>query len=97
MSTSLLYHGFGISGYQYVSSKFHDGAIHFWLEQDRSSLCCPKCGSYKVKCQGKVMRSFRTVPIGRKPVWLHLAVQRVCCSCGVLRQVCLGFAASRRS
>jgi len=98
MSTSLLYHGFGISGYHYVSSKFHGSAIHFWLEQDRFSLRCPECGSYHVKRQGKVMRSLRTVPIGVKPVWLHLAVQRVrCLLCNVLRQVHLGFASSRRS
>jgi len=98
MSTSLLYHGFGIRGHHYVSSKFHGSAIHFWLEQDRFSLRCPECGSYHVKRQGKVMRSFRTVPIGLKPVWLHLAVQRVrCLLCNVLRQVHLGFASSRRS
>ena len=29
MSTSLLYHGLGIYGYQHLSTKFHNGAIHF--------------------------------------------------------------------
>ncbi len=34
------------------------------------------------------MRRFRTVPIGPKPVWLELAIQKVLClACGVLRQV----------
>lgn len=98
MSTSLLYHGFGIHGYQHLSTKFHDGAIHFRLRQDVFSLRCPECGSFKVKRRGQVMRRFRTVPIGRKPVWVELGVQRVLCLvCGVLRQVKVNFAFWRRS
>ena len=95
MSTSLLYHGFGIQGYQHVHTKYHDGAIHFRIRQDIFSLRCPECGSYQVKRRGQVMRRFRTLPIGDKPVWLELLVQRVCCLlCGVLRQVTVGFAAA---
>ncbi len=98
MSTSLLYHGFGIQGYQHVHTKYHDGAIHFRIRQDIFSLRCPECGSYQVKRRGRVMRRFRTLPIGDKPVWLELLVQRVCCLlCGVLRQVKVGFASWRRS
>jgi transposase len=98
MSTSLLYHGFGIQGYQHVQTKYHDGAIHFRIRQDIFSLRCPACGSYQVKRRGRVMRRFRTLPIGDKPVWLELLVQRVCCLlCGVLRQVKVGFASGRRS
>ena len=33
MSTSLVHHGFGIKGYQHVHSKYHDGAIHFRVQQ----------------------------------------------------------------
>ena len=98
MSTSLLYHGFGIQGYQHVHTKYHDGAVHFRIRQDIFSLRCPECGSYQVKRRGQVMRRFRTLPIGDKPVWLELLVQRVCCLlCGVLRQVKVGFASRRRS
>lgn len=98
MSTALLYHGFGIQGYQHVHTKYHDGAIHFRIRQDIFSLRCPECGSYQVKRRGQVMRRFRTLPIGDKPVWLELLVPRVwCLLCGVLRQVKLGFASWRRS
>jgi transposase len=98
MSTSLLYHGFGIHGYQHVHTKYHDGAIHFRVRPDRFSLCCPECGSDKIKRRGQVMRRFRTVPIGSKPVWIELMVQRVfCLLCGVLRQVKVNFAFWRRS
>ena len=48
MSTSLLYHGFGIQGYQHVHTKYHDGAIHYRIRQDIFSLRCPECGSYQV-------------------------------------------------
>lgn len=44
------------------------------------------------------MRRFRTLPIGDKPVWIELMVQRVLCLlCGVLRQVKVNFAPQRRS
>ncbi len=98
MSTGLLYHGFGIQGYQHVHTRYHGGAIHFRVRQDAHSLRCPECGSYKVKRRGQVMRRFRTLPIGSKPVWIELAVQRVLCLlCGVLRQVRVNFAFWRRS
>ncbi len=98
MSTGLLYHGFGIQGYQHVHTRYHGGAIHFRVRQDAHSLRCPECGSYKVKRRGQVMRRFRTLPIGSKPVWIELAVQRVLCLlCGVLRQVRVNFALWRRS
>ena len=98
MSTALLYHGFGIKGYQHVHTKYHDGAIHFRIRQDIFSLRCPECGSYQVKRRGQVMRRFRTLPIGDKPVRLELLVPRVwCLLCGVLRQVKVGFASWRRS
>lgn len=98
MSTSLLYHGFGIQGYQHVHTQYHDGAIHFRIRQDRFSLRCSECGSHQVKRRGQVMRRFRTLPIGDKPVWLELLVPRVwCLLCGVLRQVKVGFAFWRRS
>jgi len=98
MSTSLLYHGFGIQGYQHVHTKFHGGAIHFRVRQEVLALCCPACGSDQVKRRGRVMRRFRMLPIGSKPVWIELAVQRVfCLLCQVVRQVKVNFAFWRRS
>ena len=98
MSTTILYHGFGIQGYQHVHTKIHSGAIHFRVRQDIFNLRCPVCGSYNVKRRGKVMRRFRTVPIGSKPVWIELAVPRVFCFlCNIVRQVKVRFACRRRS
>jgi len=93
MSTSLLYHAFGLVGYRYVSQAFQGGQVVFTIEQPRERLRCPQCGSDEVWSQGSVARTFRTVPIGGKPVHLRFQVPRVLCfACGCVRQVTLGFA-----
>lgn len=98
MSTTLLYHAFGIRGYKHISTKCRGGAIYFTVRPDRCDWCCPECGSHKVKLRGRVWRQWRLLPIGRKMVWLVLPVQRVLClACGVLRQVKTDFASRRRS
>jgi transposase len=93
MSTSLLYHGFGLVGYRYVRQAFVEGRVIFDIEQPRERLRCPVCGDEDVWAQGGVERTFRTVPIGSKPVQLRFKVPRVLCfGCGKTRQVKLGFA-----
>ena len=97
MSTSLLYHAWGVHGYVYQRCEFVAGSIVFHLVQLKG-FCCAACRSRHVICRGTVKRRFKTVPIGRKPVELALPVQRILClSCGALRQVELGFADERRS
>src|SRR4051812_17584362 len=93
MSTSLLYHAFGIVGYQYVSQHFQEGRVEFRIEQQREQLCCPQCGCQDVWVHGHTERTFRTVPIGRKPTCVTLNVARVWCPvCDGVRQVKIGFA-----
>ena len=98
MSTSLLYHGFALRGYQSVRTDYRDGQIHFTIRQPRKALSCPACGSRAVRPHGAVERRFRTLPIGSKPVFAIFAIPRVSCpKCGVTRQVKLDFADPRRS
>ena len=98
MSTSLLYHAFGVRGYRYVKTDYGERAVSFTVEQPRESCRCPACGSDDVLRRGENVRRFRTVPIGRKPAYLILAVPRVeCRSCGAVRQVRIGFADPRVS
>jgi transposase len=93
MSTSLLYHGFGIVGYQYVSQRFQGGRVAFHIEQERERLRCVQCGSADVWVRGHQERTFRTVPIGRKPTSVTLPVARVWCPlCDCVRQVKIAFA-----
>jgi len=79
MSTSLLYHGFGLVGYRYVRQHFQEGKVIFRIEKPRERLCCPQCGNKEVWAQGGVERTFRTVPIGGKSVEFELKVPRVWC------------------
>jgi transposase len=87
------YHGFGLTGYRYVRQEFHEGQVTFHIEQPRERLRCSNCRSAAVWAQGGIERTFRTVPIGSKPVLLRFKVPRVhCFNCGLARQVKVGFA-----
>lgn len=98
MSTSLLYHAFGIRGYQHVSTKYEGGQVIFRIDQRKTDLRCPECRSRTIICKGTVERVFSCVPIGAKSVKIVLAVQRVLCTaCDIIRQVKIGFADARRS
>lgn len=98
MSTSLLYHAFGIRGYEYVRTQYQGGTVTFTIKHNPDDLVCSHCGSRRVIRRGTTTRRFRTVPIGRKPVLISLAIQRVfCMTCLLVRQVKLGFANPRRS
>lgn len=93
MSTSLLYHGFGLRGYRYVRQTYQEGKVIFHIEQPRERLRCSACGSANVWAQGSVERTFRTVPIGSKPVAIVFKVARVrCFDCDKMRQVKISFA-----
>ena len=93
MSTSLLYHRFGIVGYRYVRQNFEAGATFFRIEQPRQRLRCSECASDNVWGQGGIERSFRGLPIGNQPTFLELKVPRVYCfGCGKTRQVKINFA-----
>ena len=92
MSTSLLYHAFGIIGYFHQSTSFIAGAIIVAIRDDCWRLRCPVCRSREVRNRGKQVRRFRTVSIGRKAVYIDLAVQRVeCIKCQTVRQVRIRF------
>jgi transposase len=98
MSTSLLYHGYGVRGYRYLRTDYVEGEVWFTVEQPREALRCPICGSAKVTRRGEEWRTFRLLPMGSKRVTITLAVARVeCAACEVVRQVSLTFADSRRT
>jgi transposase len=98
MSTSLLYHGFGVRGYEHVRTEYLGKEVVFTIRQERGRLRCSACGGRNVHPHGQVKRRFRAVPIGGKPVRIVLPIPRVSCpACGVLRQVQIGFADRRRS
>jgi transposase len=98
MSTSLLYHAFGIKGYRYVRTAYVQGQTIFTLGQEPETCRCSACGSDDVVSRGHVERRFRCLPIGTRPTFHVLPVPRVeCRACGVVRQVDIRFADPRRS
>jgi transposase len=98
MSTSLLYHGFGIHGYQYVRSHFKEGKVVFSIKKDPTSLRCPCCNDWHVIRHGETKRWFQALPIGKRQVYVMLPIPRVeCRDCNIIRQIKIGFADPRRT
>jgi transposase len=98
MSTSLLYHAFGVRDYQYLKSNFVEGRVVFVIKQKAETLCCAACGSEEVIRQGSVVRSFHALPIGSRSVMLEASIPRLeCRECSVVRQAAIGFAEPRRT
>src|SRR5690348_6588001 len=97
MSTSLLYHAFGIRGYDYVATRYQGGEIFVMVETPRESFRCPACGSADVHLDEWCPRRWKTVPIGAKTVWIEMDVPKLeCQSCGAKQRMELGFAKAKR-
>jgi transposase len=97
MATSLLYHAFGLRGYDYLQTEYTAGTVVFTVQQRPHTCRCPQCDSRAVIHHGQETRSFKTVPIGHKPVTIVLPIPRVeCRACKIIRQVALPFADPRR-
>lgn len=79
MSTSLLYHAFGIRGHRLQKTEYIDGEVHFYVTLKPRHIRCPQCKSRRVKEREGKYRSLRTVPIGDKPVRVFVWVPRVQC------------------
>src|SRR5271157_47500 len=98
MSTSLLYHAFGIRGYKYTRTDYQGGQVIFTIHQEPETCRCSACGSRQVVSRGEVERRFRSFPIGSRATFVILPIRRVeCRQCGLVRQVKIPFAESRRS
>ena len=96
MSTSLLYHGFGIVGYRYVRSDYRGGDITFTITRKKFSIRCPVCKSKKIIRHGSLSRWFHSLPIGKKQTYIKTEIPRVeCKECNTLRQADIGFADPR--
>ena len=94
---SLLYHGFGLKGIEYLRTEYEGGDIIFHIRTKADKLCCSSCGSSNVMRKGKINRKLKTVGIGLKPVYLQVEVQRLLCKdCKVVRQEKLRFADEKK-
>ena len=98
MSTSLLYHAFGLKGVKYNSTKYKRGTVIFHGEVTSSVECCPVCGSWKtLRRKGSKERVLRMIPIGNRQIFLVLKIWRIRCEdCGSLRWPKLPFVKGKR-
>jgi transposase len=98
MSTSLLYHAFGVRGYDYTRTRYEGGAVIFSIRREHETSRCSSCGSARVIRRGQVTRRFRSLPIGGRATFVDLPIPRLeCHDCGAVRQVEVPFADPRRS
>ncbi len=98
MSTSLLYHGFGVRDYRCLRTKYTAGGVVFVIARKPETYRCTVCDSENVWREGVVARRFRTLPIGSKRVELEAKIPRLAClDCGAVRQAAIGFADPRRT
>jgi len=79
MNTSFLYHAFGVRTAVCTSIDYKDRGIICDIQTRSDKLCCPKCKSRNIIRNGTVERDIRSLPIGSKPVTLHVKVQRIIC------------------
>lgn len=92
MSTSLLYHAFGVQGpYHHVSTKYENGLTIFNISHN-IRMKCPDCKCRKVIKKGTKERQFLGVPIGTKKTLIRISNQRIKCTrCNVIKYLPLRF------
>lgn len=98
MSTSLVYHAFGARTYHYRKTEYKDGAIYLHLHKKKTHHRCAQCRSRDVTKEGRACYNLRTVPIGRKPVFLVIHLHDLRCHrCGAVRQESRDIADERKT
>ena len=96
MSTSLLYHGFGVVGYRYIRTDYRDGDFVFTIKRKDFSVRCPVCNSKDVIRHGALPRWLHSLPIGRKSTYIKTEIPRAeCKECEIIRQADICFADPR--
>lgn len=79
MSTSLLYHAYGINGVQYQSTKFENGTVTIHAEMTKQHSQCSHCGCLHTNFKGQKRRLFKMIPFGGKKCYLDLILHRIEC------------------
>jgi len=94
MSTTLLYHGFGIKNYDYYGMMVEHGEIVIKIKPHESMIRCPDCGNKEVIRHGEPKtRLIQTLPIGMKKVFVMIPIPRIeCPRCHAIKQIELKFA-----
>ena len=95
-STSLLYHGFKIRGYNYVKTEYVNGKTIITIK--KKYHCCSICGSHNVTLDNCNIREIQTVPIGFREVYIKLDVWRCnCLDCGIRKTENINFISHKKA
>jgi transposase len=98
MSTSFLFHGLGLIGYQFIKSVFKKGKIYIYTRKNSGKLRCPDCNSHRLKLKGTITRQFKSLSVGKKQIILIVTIQRIQCKeCHCIKQIQLGFADPKKT
>lgn len=98
MTTSSLFHIFGMYNQEIISTKYISGEVICKVQTKRNKLQCSSCKSRNVLKAGTVFRELKAVPIGFKPIKIHIDIQRLkCIDCGKTLQEHLSFAEKKKS
>jgi transposase len=85
MSTSILYHAFGLKGIEYRATHYVADRIIFSAGMNDRWVRCPQCGCRDASFKGQKRRWFYMSPIGRKKCMLELVLHRLKCrACSML-------------
>lgn len=85
MSTSILYHAFGLKGIHYESTHYFGDSVLVSARLVPGKSRCPKCSGKAATFKGQRRRLFQMSPIGRKRCFLDLLLHRLRCQgCGHL-------------
>ncbi len=79
MSTSLIYHAFGLKGVEYQSTQPLGNAIIISAKMTEKFIKCPHCCCRYASFKGQKTRWFRMGPLGRKQSLLKLHIHRLKC------------------
>jgi transposase len=79
MSTSILYHAYGLKGIEYKATHHLADTIIFSAEMNDQWVRCPRCGCRHTSFKGRKHRWFYMSPIGRKKCILDLTLHRLKC------------------
>ena len=79
MSTSILYHAFGLKGIQYKATRYEGEYLIFEAEMVTKDISCPGCGKTDIIFKGSKRRQLLLPSIGRKKCLLDLLFHRVQC------------------
>ncbi len=88
---------FGFLGYLFLDGSANKSKVEISIQKEANELCCSRCHGKNIKRRGTKTRKFRTVPIGKKAVFVVLILQRIeCLDCGCVRQEEINFAGPKK-